>query len=187
MRIHIAGLLAAGLALAASPAAAQHCWPTSIALVVRDAAGAVVDPRPLMDSVQYSPRRREPADFMVRVALIHPNDTNSFDRPGGIPAITWYRQGDCRVDVREVVLRRGPVVMRLWMDLHLDSQARPGSSDFLLKSPPFAPGTWRLDVCRLPQGKMHAYAPIPTRWVRVSASGDPGTPWQPPQGCGTAG
>jgi hypothetical protein len=186
MRIPTITLLAAGLALAATPAAAQHCWPTSIALVVRDEHGQVIDPRPLMDSMRYSPRRLETADFVVRVVLIHPNDTNSFDRPGGTPAITWYGQGDCRVDMREVVLRRGAEVMRLWMDLHLDSQARPGSSDFLLKSPPFAPGTWRLDVCRLPPGKTHSYALIPTRWVRVSASGDPGTPWQPPQGCGAA-
>lgn len=187
MRIRISALLAVGLAFAATPAAAQHCWPSAIALLVRDAQGALVDPRPLMDSLQYSPRRGETADFVVRVVLIRPNDTNSVDQPGGTPAITWYGQGACRIDMREVVLRRGGVVMRLWMDLHIDTQRNPGSSTFLLKSPPFASGTWRLDVCRLPDGESHIYAPIPTRWVRVSESGDPGTPWQPPQGCGTAG
>jgi hypothetical protein len=186
MRIRIAALLAAGLALAAAPAAAQHCWPSMIALVVRDTSGAVIDPGPLMDSLRFSPARGETADFVTRRALIRPNDTNRFDQPGGTPVIAWYGQGDCRVDMREVVLRRGAVAMRLWMDLHVDTQAHPGSSTFLLKSPAFASGTWRLDVCRLPRGDSHVYASIPTRWVRVSDSGDPGTPWQPPRGCGAA-
>ena len=183
MRIRIPALLAAGLVLAATPAAAQHCWPSMIALVVRDARGAVIDPLPLMDSVRYSPARGETADFVVRRALIRPGDTNRFDQPGGTPVIAWYGQGACRVDMREVVVRARGKVMRLWMDLHIDTQARPGSSSFLLKAPPLADGTWRLDVCALPEGESHVYTPIPTRWVRVSPSGDPGIPWQPPQGC----
>jgi hypothetical protein len=183
MRIRTCALLAAGLVLAATPAAAQHCWPSMIALVVRDANGAVIDPSPLMDSVRYSPARGETADFMVRRVLIDPGDTNRFDQPGGTPVIGWYGQGECRVDVREVVVRARGRVMRLWMDLHVDTHAHPGPSSFLLKAPPLADGTWRLDVCALPEGSSHAYAPIPARWVRVSDSGDPGTPWQPPQGC----
>ena len=188
MRIRLLALLAAGLVLTAAPAAAQHCWPSMIALVVRDAQGAVIDPFPLMDSVRYSPARRETADFMVRRALIHPDDTNRFDQPGGTPVIAWYGQGDCRVDMREVVVRAQGRVMRLWMDLHIDTERRPGSSSFLLEAPPLADGTWRLDVCALPDGESHRYTPIPTRWVRVSPSGEPGTPWQPPRGCeGAAG
>ena len=185
MRVRIPALLAAGLALAATPAAAQHCWPSMIALVVRDANGAVIDPAPLMrDSVRYSPGRNETADFMVRRALIDPNDTNRFDQPGGMPVIAWYGQGACRVDMREVVIRARGKVMRLWMDLHIDTEAHPGASSFLLKAPPLADGTWRLDACALPEEEeVHRYAPIPMRWVRVSDSGDPGTPWQPPQGC----
>jgi hypothetical protein len=177
--------LALALSLVAGRAAAQHCWPTSIALVVRDERGAVIDPSPLMDSVSFSPGRREGADFAVRVVRIHPASTNDFDRPGGIPAITWYGQGACRVDMREVVLRRGGAAMRLWMDLHLDSERRPGSSDFILKAPPFAAGTWRLDVCALPEPKVNTYASIPPRWVRVSASADPRAAWQAPR-CGAA-
>ena len=177
-------LAAVAVAFAASSAAAQHCWPTSIALEVRDAQGAIIDPRPLADSMQYSPPRNQDADFMVRRALIDPSETNNFDRPGGTPVLIWYGQGDCRVDMREVVLRRGPVVMRLWMDLHVDSDRNPGPSNFLLNTPRFASGTWRLDVCALPEGESHRYAIVTPRWVRVSASGDPGTPWQPPQGCG---
>jgi hypothetical protein len=184
--MRIARLFAALPLLAASPAAAQHCWPTSIALLVRDERGAALDPRPLMDSLRYSPARGETADFVVRVVRIHPASTNDFDRPGGIPMITWYGQGDCRVDVREVVLRRGGRVMRLWMDLHLDAGRHPGAGDFILETPPFAAGTWRLDVCSLPTPATGRYASIPPRWVRVSASGDPGTPWQPPRGCGAA-
>src|SRR5688572_33015381 len=104
-------LVAAAVMLAATPAAAQHCWPSLIALVVRDARGAVIDPAPLMrDSVRYSPARGETADFVVRRALIRPLDTNAFDRPGGTPVIAWYGQGACRVDMREVVVRaRGKV------------------------------------------------------------------------------
>src|SRR5215213_9909028 len=115
MRISIPALLAAGLTLAATQAAAQHCWPSIIALVVSDANGAVIDPRPLMDSVRYSPVRGETADFQVRRALIDPGETNNFDRPGGTPVIAWYGQGDCRVDMREVVVRARGKVMRLWM------------------------------------------------------------------------
>ena len=187
MRIRIAVLLTAGLVLATTPAAAQHCGPTAVALVVKDARGAVVDPRPLMDSVRYSPARDEDADFRVRVVLIHPDERGRWDQPGGIPAITGSGgQAGCRVDVREVVLRRGPVVMRLWMDLHLNSLLTHAPASYLLESPPFASGTWRLDVCAVPEGDRDRYVPIPRRWVRVSASGDPGIPWQPPRGCGAA-
>lgn len=159
-----------------------------VALVVRDARGAVIDPAPLMDSLRFSPTREESSDFMTRRALIHPGDTNRFDQPGGTPAIAWYGQGDCRVDMREVVVRARGKVMRLWVDLHIDTDAHPGRSSFLLETPPLADGTWRLDVCTLPKAELHGYTPIPLRWVRVSASGDPGTPWQPPRGCeGAAG
>jgi len=184
MRFRITLLVIAGLALSAARAAAQHCWPSIIALELRDERGAVIDPLPLMrDSVQWSPVRGETADFMTRRALIHPQDTNAFEQPGGTPVIAWYGQGDCRVDMREVVVRARGHVMRLWMDLHIDTERHPGRSSYLLKAPPLADGTWRLDVCRLPQGEGHVYAPIPTRWVRVSASGDGEVPWQGPQGC----
>jgi len=180
-------LILAAATLAATPAAAQHCWPSMIAVVVRDANGAVLDPGPSMRELHYSPGRNETADFMVRRALIDPNDTNRFDQPGGMPVIAWYGQGACRVDMREVVIHAQGKVMRLWMDLHIDTEAHPGASSFLLKAPPLADGTWRLDVCALPEEEeVHRYAPIPTRWVRVSDSGDPGTPWQPPRGCEAA-
>lgn len=178
--------LAAALALVASSAAAQHCWPTEIALIVQDEHGAVIDPQPLMSTLEYSPPRGETrgsSDFEVSRALVDSLEANNWNRPGGTPVISWHGRGDCRVDMREVVLRRGRTVMRLWMDLHLDSQAHPGASTFLLRSPSFASGTWRLDVCARPPGRTGRYVSIPARWVRVSRSGEPGTPWQPPRGC----
>lgn len=185
MRFRITLLAVAGLALSAARAAAQHCWPSIIALELRDASGAVIDPAPLMpDSVRWSPPRGESADFMTRRVLIHPGDTNAFNQPGGTPMIAWYGQGDCRVDMREVVVRAGGHVMRLWMDLHIDTERHPGRSSYLLKAPPLADGTWRLDVCELPRGAEFGYASIPLRWVRVSASGDAEMAWQGPQGCG---
>ena len=182
-------LPALALTMIAGPAAAQHCWPTEIVLVVQDARGAVIDPRPLMDSLQYSPRRGHRdtvADFAVRGVLIDSLDTNRWGR-GETPVISWHGRGDCRVDMREVVLRRGGVAMRLWMDLHLDSEREPGASTYRLRTPPFASGTWRLDVCELPEGESRRYVVIPPRWVRVSTSGAPGTGWQPPRGCGGKG
>jgi len=174
-------LLALSAMLVAAPAAAQHCWPSIVALVVRDADGAVLDPARL-DSFTYAPKRRETADFQVRAVRVDTTDQNSFDR-GATPVLTWYGQGDCRVDMREVVLHRGGSVMRLWMDLHVDTEANPGSSYFMLDTPPFAAGTWRLDVCRMPDGGQNGYTPVPPRWTRVSASGNAAAAWQAPQGC----
>jgi hypothetical protein len=179
-------LLALAALVAATPAAAQHCWPTIIALVVRDADGASIDPARL-DSIAYAPNGRDAtADFAVRPIHVDTASDQSFER-GPTPVLAWYGQGDCRVDIREVVLRRGGEVMRLWVDLHLDTGKHPGPSYFSLNTPPFAAGTWRLDVCGVPRGVPGRYAQIPPRWTRVSVSGAPGIPRQAPQGCeGTA-
>ncbi|HEX8904066.1 MAG TPA: hypothetical protein VF771_04450 [Longimicrobiaceae bacterium] len=182
-------LIAAALMVAASPVAAQHCWPTGIALIVQDEHGAIIDPHPLMQSLEYSPPRGETegfADFHVDAVLIDSLDRNNWNRPGGIPVIEWYGRGDCRVDMREVVLHRDGKTMRLWMDLHLDSQRNPDPSDFMLRTPLFAEGTWRLDVCAMPEGSLHRFVVIAPRWVRVSPSGNPRAGWQPPRGCAGA-
>jgi len=176
-------LLALAATLVASNAAAQHCWPSTIALLVRDARGAVLNPERL-ESIAQSPGAGDDADFAVGTQRIDIDDAGSFD--GTTPAYVWRGRGDCRVDVREVVLRRGREVMRLWMDLHVNTKERPGDSSFLVEAPPFATGTWRLDVCALPDGSTGAFTRVPPAWVRVSASGEPGTPWQAPQGCGAA-
>jgi len=176
-------LLALAATLVASNAAAQHCWPSTIALLVRDARGAVLDLERL-DSVALSPEPGDEADFSAGTRRIDVTGRNAFE--GSTPALVWQGRGDCRVDVREVVLRRGQEVMRLWMDLHIATKDRPGPSSYLLMAPTFAVGTWRLDVCGLGFGELDRRAEIPPTWVRVSASGEPGTPWQAPQGCGAA-
>ncbi|HEU4556509.1 MAG TPA: hypothetical protein VFS20_01625 [Longimicrobium sp.] len=177
-------LLALALALIATPAAAQHCWPSTIALLVRDARGGTIDPERL-DSIAYTPTADpDTADFRVRREHINIADSHDFD--GTTPVLAWRGHGDCRVDVREVVLRRGGEVMRLWMDLHVHTLRKHGPSQFLLATPPFGAGTWRLDVCAMPEGDQPAFTVLPERWTRVSASGDPGTPPQMPQNCGSA-
>lgn len=177
-------LLAAAIVLTATPAAAQHCWPSTIALLVRDAHGGVIDPQRL-DSVAYAPMPDpDTADFRVGPERI--NVADSHDSEGTTPVLAWRGHGDCRVDVREVVLRRGREVMRLWMDLHVRTLGHPGPSQFLLTTPPFGTGTWRLDVCALPKGSHPAFTVVPERWTRVSASGDPGTPPQMPRNCESA-
>lgn len=176
-------LLALALTLIAGPAAAQHCWPSTIALLVRDARGAVLDPQRL-DSIAYAPTPDpDTADFRVGPERI--NVADSQDSEGKTPVLAWRGRGDCRIDMREVVLRRGVQVMRLWMDLHVHTLRKSGASQFLLETPPFGSGTWRLDVCAMPEGPQPAFTPIPERWTRVSASGAPGTPPQAPQGCGS--
>lgn len=177
-------LLALLLAMTAAPAAAQHCWPSTVALLVQDGRGGVSDPVRL-DSIAYAPLPDpDTADFVVKPDTINVADVRDFG--GTTPVLAWWGKGDCRIDVREVVLRRGREMMRLWMDLHVKTQQNPGPSQFLLETPPFGTGTWRLDVCALPEGGEPAFTVVPGRWTRVSASGDPGTPPQMPQNCGSA-
>lgn len=52
-------LLLACAALA-SPAAAQHCWPSSVALLVRDERGALADPAQF--EVSFTPERPDSSD-----------------------------------------------------------------------------------------------------------------------------
>ena len=184
MRARILAIAAIGLALAlvAAPAAAQHCWPASISLLVRDPHGGVFDPERL-DSLDFSPKPGEESRFAVHPERIEAGDASVVQGP--TPVLTWSAQGRCRVDMREVVLREGAAVMRLWMDFHIDTLRRPGASRYLLETPPLATGTWRLDVCALPPGRPGGRAVIPAQWVRVSASGDSATP-QEPQRCVTS-
>ncbi|HET7232228.1 MAG TPA: hypothetical protein VFJ16_19635 [Longimicrobium sp.] len=174
-------LLALATMLLAAPAAAQHCWPSIVVLIVRDANGSIIDPARL-DSIEYAPKRLVTADFRVRPIHVDTASDQSFER-GPTPVLAWYGQGDCRVDIREVVLRRGTEAMRLWMDLHVDTEENPGPSYFSLNTPPFATGTWRLDVCGVPPGQSGKYASIPPRWAHVSAPGGSDAPWQGPAGC----
>src|SRR5687767_14776232 len=51
----------------AAPARAQHCWPSNVALLVRDEQGALIHPRELT-GYTYTPERPDSADtqFTVR-------------------------------------------------------------------------------------------------------------------------
>lgn len=174
-------LALAGL-LVSSPASAQHCWPATIALVLRDSAYNAIDPAHV-DSLEVSPKPGAMADFRVITGRIDPSDSNR--RDGTVPAFLWAGRGDCRVDIREVVIRRQGVVMRLWMDLHIDTLRRPGPSQFMLDTPPLGNATWRLDVCALPDAQVNTYTAVPQGWSRVSTKGDE-APWQAPQACGAS-
>ena len=57
-------LMACGVAI---PAAAQHCWPSSLALVVHDSTGHIIHPQDF-DTVAYTPVKPDSADtqFAVR-------------------------------------------------------------------------------------------------------------------------
>ena len=74
--------------------------------------------------------------------------------------------------VDEVTLARGGRVMRLRLNLRLDTEADPAPTEYVLDAPPFAEGTWEL-VQPLPPGRLNgpARVPAPSRWRRVAENG----------------
>jgi len=176
MRLSLATLIAAALVFGTAPAAGQPCAASMIALRVHDARGDVMDPTGLR--IEYRPLPARAREFAVERREISIRDVPH--EP--VPAIVWYGRA-CILDLREVVIRQGRTVLRLWMDLHLDARAEGRSARFVLDTPPLATGTWRLDVCRLPPADEGGLAQVPLVWVRVSESGNPRERWQPPFGC----
>lgn len=161
-------VLAASAALA-GPARAQHCWPASLALLVRNESGAVIHPDDL-DSLAYSPVDPDSADMAFSIQRLNAYWKNAASP--GTPALRWAGQGDCRVYLDEVTLVRGGRVMRLRMDLRLDTEARPGPTEFLIEAPPFAPGTWKLEH-PLPRGEIGGPARVGAeRWRRMEDGGE---------------
>jgi hypothetical protein len=155
--------------LTAQAARAQHCWPSSVGLVVRDSSGAVMDAAAL-DSVAYSPQRSEHADFRVE-----PWRVTAAGLPKGLPkdsvtVLLWYGRGRCRVEMDEVVLREGGREMRLRLHVRVDTELRPGPSSYLLDLPPFTAGTFELDWADRGGGRWAEPLVIPVgRWRRVDA------------------
>lgn len=155
-------LLACALA---APAAAQHCWPSSVGLLVRDERGVLIHPDELA-SYTYTPADPDSSD------QAHEIRTRTDARwephvPRGTPALYWYGQGDCRVYLDEVVLRRGDAVMRLRLNLRLDTDLNPGPTEFLIDTPAFQPGTFQLGL-PLPQGGLDGPAWVTAgRWRRL--------------------
>ncbi len=155
--------------LTASAARAQHCWPSSVGLVVRDGAGAVLDPAAL-DSVAYSPQPSEPADFRVEPWRVTAVGLPGAGAKDSVTVLLWYGRGRCRIEMDEVVLREGDREMRLRLHVRVDTELRPGPSSYLLDLPPFAAGTFELDWDDRGGGRSAEPLVIPAgRWRRVDA------------------
>ena len=115
--LHVPIILPVLLACATlvTQAAAQHCWPSSVALLVRDERGALIHPDEL-DGYTYTPEKPDSSD--QGHDLEHRTDGRWGPRaPAGTYALRWWGQGDCRVHLDEVVLRRGGREMRLRLSL----------------------------------------------------------------------
>ncbi|HEX2207751.1 MAG TPA: hypothetical protein VHG93_08710 [Longimicrobium sp.] len=154
----------------AEPAAAQHCWPSSVALLVRDERGALIHPDELT-GYTYTPIAPDSSD--QRHDLEHRTDGRWDPRvPPGTHALHWWGRGRCRVYLDEVVLRRGDAVMRLRLNLRLDTNARPGPTEYLIDTPAFQPGTFELGL-PLPPGELHRAAWVTAgRWRRLPDEAD---------------
>jgi hypothetical protein len=160
-------LLAAGAALA-RPAAAQHCWPSNLALLVHDAGGGIVHPDSL-DSYSHTPLEPDSVDTQFTVRRLGAYWKGVV--PDGTPSLYWWGEGDCRVDVDEVVLTHDGRVMRLRLNVRLDTDARPGPTEYVLDAPPFAEGTWEL-VQPLPPGRVNRPVRVPaSHWRRMAQNG----------------
>ena len=162
----------AGLAASAGEARGQHCWPAMVGLVVRDSAGAVLEPGRL-DSIAYAPLASAEADFSVRSWQVAPAESGGLATTGaGLPALMWAGRGRCRVDIDEVVLRYGGHEMRLRTAVRVNTLRRPGPSVYLIDLPPFRTGTFELRWDDPPGGRDAEPAVIPaSSWRRVPGGG----------------
>lgn len=160
--IHLPAILSI---LLAAPSAAQHCWPSSVSLLVRDERGAFIHPQEL-DGYAYTPLKPDSSD--QGHDLEHRTDGRWGPRvPPGTYALHWWGQGDCRVHLDEVVLRRGGREMRLRLNLRLDTEAEPGPTEYLIDTPAFQPGTFELGL-PLPAGRIGGAAWVTAgRWRRL--------------------
>ena len=169
--IHISTLvlvLLASLALART-AGAQHCWPSNVALLVRDETGTLIHPREL-NGYTYAPERPDSSDQGFRVRRLTA-DRWGPQAPEGTHALYWWGQGDCRVLLDEVVPRRGEQVMRLRLNLRLDTDTGPGPTEYVIDTPPFQAGTWALAL-PLPPGRIDGAAAVTAdRWRRLPDGG----------------
>lgn len=136
-------LTLAAVAAAASPAAAQHCWPASLALVVQDADGRVVAPSAVDSVVSWpTPPATGHAAMYVRRA--------SRSLHGGVAGRDsanvhyWPGRGGCVVAMDSVRIVHAGHRMTLVPSLFVDTERTPGSAMFVIQTPPMASGRWRL-------------------------------------------
>jgi hypothetical protein len=162
----------AGVCASAGAARAQHCWPAMVGLVVRDSAGAVMEPGSL-DSIAYAPLPSREAGFIVRPWQVAPAESGGLAEGGRrLPTLMWAGQGRCRIVIDEVVLRHGGREMRLRTAIRVDTERNPGPSVYLIDLPPFQAGTFELGWDDPPGGREAEPAVIPaSRWRRVGDGG----------------
>lgn len=162
-------LIALLLTAVARPARAQHCWPSRVALLVRDEQGALIHPREL-DGYTWTPQAPDSADMAFAVRWLRAGDAAALVS-GGAYALVWSGRGDCRVWLDEVSLTRGGRTMRLRLNLRLDTDADPGPAEYVLDAPPFAEGAFE-PAAPLPPGATNGVAAVPAgRWRRVPDGG----------------
>jgi len=172
MRLLAASALAA--VLLSAPTArlhAQHCWPSAVVIVLRDARGRVVDPREGYE-VSVSPPPSPKADHRFAIRTLGPAWGARPPLAGDtVPAMTWAGAGACAIDITQVTIRRRDGrTMRLLPNVHVNTQRHPGQSTWVIDTPPFHAGTFRLGLCRLPLvSEPNTWAVVPaTSWVRDS-------------------
>jgi hypothetical protein len=167
LSIHLPTILLILVACAAlaRPAAAQHCWPSSVALLVRDDEGALIHPRELT-GYTWSPQHADGPDMKFVVRRLEGEHAGGL-APDGTHALQWSGHGDCRIDLDEVVLHRGGTTMRLRMHVRLNTLAHPGHTEYVIDTPPFQAGTWELDGAVAPVAGSGATAVTADRWRRL--------------------
>lgn len=155
----------AGVVASAGEARGQSCWPAMVGLVVRDSAGAVIEPAAL-DSVEYAPLPGPTPDFSVEPRILHPAGSGE----GGVAALAWTALGRCRVTIDQVVIRHAGHEMRLRMKVRVDTQKRSGRSSWVIDLPPLQSATFELEWSGSDGGGGHDSAPAPipaSRWRRL--------------------
>jgi hypothetical protein len=162
----------AGIVASSGAARGQHCWPAMVGLVVRDSAGAVLEPGKL-DSIAYAPLASDSADFSVGGWHVSPAGSGGLSAGGrGLPTLTWSGRGKCRVDIDEVVLRHGGREMRLRTAVRVNTLRQRGPGVYLVDLPPFRAGTFELAWDSPPGGDNAGPTVIPaSAWRRVEAGG----------------
>jgi hypothetical protein len=165
-------VVVAGVVASAGAARAQHCWPAMVGLVVRDSAGAVMEPGRL-DSIAYPPLASREADFSVGNWQVAPGESGGLATGGrGLPTLMWSGRGRCRVDIDEVVLRHGGREMRLRTAVRVNTLRQRGPGVYLVDLPPFRAGTFELAWDSPPGGDNAGPTVIPaSAWRRVEAGG----------------
>ena len=166
-------LLAIAAALSAvAPIAltAQHCWPTAVVIVLRDSAGRAADPSKA-DEVAVSPGRSPEADFAYGIGPLRYVNAHPPLRVDSLPNLVWTGRGACAIDIDTVTVRRGSAVMRLLPAIHVNSLRTPAQSTWVVDTPPFRAGTYRLALCTLPTPPVNTFGLVPaSAWVSADAS-----------------